>query len=313
MGMMSSLKQAIKKNPLGLYVVERRKRRKYEAYETQYSDREFVERLYRKANNGKAPDLENPKDFTEKLQWLKLFYRDPAIPICSDKVEAKVYIAEQGYPELVIPNIAVYDRAEDVDESALPERFILKASHGSGWNILCNGNKDAVDWRRMKKVMATWLKENLYIYGREWNYKEQTPRLLAEELLSDEPVVDYKFMCFNGVVRAMQVNHEIDGVKYVDLYDDEWTLFPDMGTGVAPHSDVPLPKPPQFEEMKAIATKLSKPFPFVRVDLYNVDGKIYFGEMTFFPGSGFWSITSPERNRQFGDWLTLPEKNHESK
>ena len=312
MSVVAKLKQRIKSHPLGLQLVEARKRRRYEQYAGQYSDREFVEKLYRKANGGRLPDLDNPKDFTEKLQWLKLFYRDPAIPVCSDKVEAKRYIAEQGYPELIIPNIAVYDRAEDVDPATLPDRFIMKASHGSGWNIVCKGNKDAIDWKRMKKVMATWLSENLYIYGREWNYKEQTPHILAEELLSDEPVVDYKFMCFNGTVRAMQVNHEIDGEKYVDLYDDEWNLIEDMGTGVAPHSNVALPKPPQFEEMKAIATKLAQPFPFVRVDLYNVDGKIYFGEMTFFPGSGFWSITPPERNRQFGDWLTLPEKNHEA-
>lgn len=309
MSFVETIKAAVKSNPLGLYLVERRKHRLYERYAQEYSDREFIEMLYKKANHGLSPDLENPKKFTEKLQWLKLYYRDPAIPICSDKVEAKRYVAEHGYPELVIPNIAVYDSADEVDEKALPDRFILKASHGSGWNILCR-DKSKIDWLRMKKVMATWLKENLYIYGREWNYKEQTPRLLAEELLDDHGVVDYKFMCFNGVCRAMQVNHDEDGVHYVDLYDENWQLLPDMGTGTAPHSDRALPKPEQFEEMKAIAEDLAKPFPFVRVDLYHVNGKIYFGEMTFFPGSGFWSITPPSRDRQFGDWLTLPEKNN---
>ncbi len=305
MSFIHTLKRKIKKNSFALMLIERRKRRKFQHYAEKYTDREFVEQLYKKANNGRLPDLENPTDFTEKLQWLKLYYRDPVIPICSDKVEAKQYITDMGYPELVIPNIAVYDSADEVDVDALPEEFILKASHGSGWNIICR-DKKSIDWPRMEKVMATWLNENLYIYGREWNYKEQRPRLLVEELLDDKCVVDYKFMCFNGVVRAMQVNHEIDGKKYVDIYDDEWNLISDMGVGVAPHSGVALPKPQQFEEMKEIATKLSKPFPFVRVDLYNVHGKIYFGEMTFFPGSGFWTITPHSRNRQFGDWLELP-------
>ena len=117
---------------------------------------------------------------------------------------------------------------------------------------------------------------------------------------------DYKFMCFNGKCKALQVNHEINGSKYVDIYDSEWRLIPDFCTGVAPHSSVQLPKPDKFDEMKQIAEKLATPFPFVRVDLYNVNGKIYFGEMTFFPGSGFWTITPEERDIEFGSWLELP-------
>lgn len=305
--MFSWLKHKLKSIPLIFYFVELRKRWLYRYYEKKYDDRTFVCRLYKKANHGRLPDLENPQLFTEKLQWLKLYYRHPDIPVCSDKVEAKKYVAEHGFPELIIPTIASYDHADDIDLDKLPENFILKASHGSGWNIICRGNKDKIDWKHARKTMDVWLSENLYRLGREWNYKEQKPKLLAEELLDAECVVDYKFMCFNGVCRAMQVNHEIDGEKYVDLYTRDWELIPDMGTGVAPHSAIILPKPPQYEKMREIAETLARPFPFVRVDLYNVNGKIYFGEMTFFPGSGFWSITSPERDRQFGDWLKLPE------
>lgn len=304
--MLAALKHILKKNPLIFYLGELRKRWLYKHYEKAYDDKTFICMLYRKANHGRLPNLENPVLFTEKLQWLKLYYRHPAIPVCSDKVEAKKYVASHGFPQLVIPTIAIYQNASQIDLDALPENFILKASHGSGWNIICRGDKKRLDWKHARKTMDLWLSENLYRLGREWNYKEQKPMLLAEELLDDECVVDYKFLCFNGRCNAMQVNHELDGVKYVDLYDREWNLLPDMCTGVAPHSSNALPKPPQFEQMREIAEALAQPFPFVRVDLYNVKGHIYFGEMTFFPGSGFWTITPPERDRQFGDWLKLP-------
>lgn len=309
MAQIKRLKSIIKSSPLGWYLTERYKRQKYQYFARKYNDPEFICRLYLRANGGRSPDLEHPRLFTEKLQWLKLYYRDERIPLCSEKAEAKKYIAQQGYADLLIPTIAVYDRAQDVDLAQLPERFILKATHGSGWNILCT-DRSALDWKRVRKIMQTWLDENLYIFGREWNYRELTPRILAEELIGSGHLVDYKFMCFNGVVRAMQVNHEINGEKYVDLYDADWNLLADMGTGVAPHSAAALPKPPDFEKMKEIAAQLAKPFPFVRVDLYHEAGKIYFGEMTFFPGSGFWSISPAARDAQFGEWLTLPEPNH---
>ncbi len=303
------IKDLLKKNPLIFYLVEKRKNLLYSHYAKVYDDETFIRMLYRKFNHGREPDLENPKRFTEKLQWLKLHYRNPDIPICSDKVEAKKYIAAHGFPELVVPTIAVYDSPDEIDIGKLPENFILKASHGSGWNIICRGEKASMDWGRIRKTMGVWLSENLYILGREWNYKEQTPRILAEELLDSKTLVDYKFMCFNGKCRAQQVNHEIGGRKYVDIYDSDWRLIPDFCTGVAPHSDLQLPKPDKFDEMKAIAEKLAAPFPFVRVDLYNVNGKIYFGEMTYFPGSGFWTVTPEERDFEFGSWLELPAAN----
>lgn len=305
--MFHNLKETLKKHPSIFYLIELRKRWLYQHYAKVYDDKTFITRLYQKANHGRVPDLENPKLFTEKLQWLKLYYRNPVIPICSDKIEAKKYIAEHGFPELVIPTIKTYSNANEINVSELPDKFILKASHGSGWNIICRGNKNNIDWINAKKTMNIWLSENLYILGREWNYKEQIPRLLVEELLDDDCVVDYKFMCFNGKVKAMQVNHEINGSKFVDFYDGNWKRIPDMGTGVCPVSNVDLPKPSQFDEMKSIAEQLSTPFPFVRVDLYNVRQKTYFGEMTFFPGSGFWSITPPQYDAILGDWLTLPD------
>ncbi len=307
MNFLWEVKEKIKKNTFALFFVELRKKLLYGYYEKKYNDRQFVEWFYRK-KIGEAPDIDNPKKFTEKLQWLKLNYRNPDIPICSDKYEAKKYIEKQNIENLyIIPNLAVYNSADELDLDKLPENFIIKATHGSGWNVICR-DKSKIDWKNMKKVMNTWLSENLYIYGREWNYKEQTPRLIVEPLMDTKPLVDYKFLCCNGKCRGMQVNHDVGDKHFVDYYDGDWNLFPDMNCGVALNSGKAIPKPEQFDEMKEIAEKLAKPFPFVRVDLYNINGKIYFGEMTFFPGSGFWNVTPKKYDEMFGDWIELPKQ-----
>jgi len=304
-----AVKRWIKSRPWGLYLVEKRKKRLYTACLERYADREMIEKLYRRANHGLSPDLEHPTTFTEKLQWLKLYYRDPLMTICSDKYLVKEYLAEQGLAELVIPTVAVYDDIREFDEKTLPGRCMIKATHGSGWNIRVDG-KSPIAWKAMKKIMAVWLSESAYLFGREWNYRDQQPRIMVEPLIADVPPVDYKLMCFNGVVRAVQVNHRIDGKEYADFYDDNWCRMKDMRIGVLPSSDAVLPRPAQWERMKEIATELSRPFPFVRVDLYEVNDRVLFGEMTFFPGSGFWTITPLKCNEQFGGWLTLPLQNH---
>ncbi len=306
---LAAVKRWIKSRPWGLYLVEKRKKRRYTALLKQYPDREMVERLYRRANNGRVPDLKNPATFTEKMQWLKLYYRDPLMTVCSDKYLVKEYVKEQGFGEWVIPTLAVYNDVREFDEKTLPERCMIKATHGSGWNIRCDANAP-IAWKPTKKTMALWLSESAYIFGREWNYRDQQPRLIVEPLIADKPPVDYKLMCFNGAVRAVQVNHRADGKEYVDFYDEHWRKLADMQIGVIAGSDMVLPPPAGWQQMLQAACVLSRPFPFVRVDLYEVDGKLYFGEMTFFPGSGFWTITPSERDVQFGGWLTLPPQNH---
>lgn len=300
------IKKSIKKNPVALYLIVLRKKRKYEKYAKKYSDREFIEMLYKKSI-GRVPNLDNPKCFTEKLQWLKLNYRDSSIPVCSDKYEAKKYIEQLGYSDLLIPTLHVYDTADDFNTDDLPDEFIVKATHGSGWNVICR-DKEKIDWKHTRKTMDSWLHQNLYIFGREWNYKNQKPRLIVEPLMDTKPLVDYKFLCFNGECKAMQVNHDENGIHYVDLYDSEWNLIENMSTGTAPIYGKQIPKPSDFEKMKDIAQKLSTPFPFVRIDLYNINGKIYFGEMTFFPGSGFWKITPEKNDYLFGEWLDIPKE-----
>ena len=259
------IKKFIKSNPVAYWVIENRKRKRYQKYAEKYSDREFVEILYKK-NIGREPDLDNPKTYTEKLQWLKLNYRNPDIPLCSDKYEAKRYIERQGYSDLLIPTLAVYDSADDIDIDKLPDEFIIKATHGSGWNVICR-DKSKIDWKKTKKIMSTWLNENLYIYGREWNYKEQKPRLIVEPLMDTKPLVDYKFLCFNGKCKAMQINHDIGKVHYIDHYDSEWNLYSDFNCGAADNLGSPIPKPSRFYEMRDIAEKLAEPFPFVGISV----------------------------------------------
>ena len=305
MNALSEIKKAIKQNDFARILIEERKRKKYTALAKKVPDRKFIEELYEK-RIGRKPDLDSPQTFTEKLQWLKLNYRDPDLPRAFDKYEAKKFIAQKGFSDLLIPTLAVYDSVDEINLDDLPDEFIIKATHGSGWNYICK-NKQTFNLKAKKKIMSSWIKQNLYVYGREWNYKEQKPRLIVEPLIDDKPLVDYKFLCFNGTCMAVQVNHDDNGVHFVDYYNSEWNLFPDMSSGTAPIYGKSLAKPDIFDEMKTIAEKLAKDFPFARVDLYDVNGRIYFGEITFFPGSGFWHITPEKYDRMFGEWLALPE------
>ncbi len=309
MPLKNAVKAAIKRCSLLLPLVEQYKYMRYQRYLKRYNDEEFVRRLYER-RLGEPLNLQTPQIFTEKMQWLKLYYRDDRMVVCSDKYELKRYLADRGYGHLTIPTLAVFERAEDIQTSKLPYPFILKATNGSGWNVMFD-KKSVARERLAKRLSRIWLKQSAYLYGREWNYKDQTPRMMAEPLISTELLIDYKCMCFGGEVRAIHVNHHRNGVRYVNYYDPQWHLWEGASIEAAPCDTVPLEKPTQLETMLAVAADLAKPFPFVRVDFYEVDGRLYIGEMTFFPGSGF-SRRSPQRLEQvFGDWLVLPEKNQE--
>jgi len=309
MAFVTRMKQWIKSRPVGLYLTERHKKRMYEAYLRRYDDRDYIDLLYAKINRGAVPNVENPKSFTDKLQWLKLYYRDPLMTRCSDKAEVKTYLRELGMGQLAVPTLALYERAEDIDETSLPPSFVLKATHGCGWQWICRDGR--MNWKWAKRTMAVWLSESLYMYGREWNYKDQTPRMMAEPLLSDEPLDDYKFWCFNGTVKIIQRKHVSGGTTYIDFYDPEWKLLQGVRSSSYPCSGMAVSKPPMLTDMTEIARTLSAPFPFVRVDMYDVNGTVYVGEMTFFPGGGFHPVLPLDMNEKFGRWLTLPPKNHE--
>lgn len=251
------------------------------------NDEKAIIRYYKKKSGGKTVDLNNPKTFSEKQQWYKLNRRSNLMVQCADKYTVRQYIKDCGYEHLLNDLLGVYTDVNQIDLDKLPEKFVLKATHGSGFNLIVK-DKKTVNWRKQKKMMRSWMRQNIYWSGREWVYKDMTRRIIAEKYLEDSSggLLDYKFFCFNGQPRFMQ----LEVGRYTDkntrnFYDMEWDLLP-FGKELPHNPDICVPKPENFEEMKKIATDLSLPFQFVRVDLYQVHGKVYFGELTFFPAGG---------------------------
>lgn len=273
-----------------------------------YDDYEFVKMRYQKL--GRELNLADPKRYTEKLQWLKLFWRDDLATICSDKFAVRTYLKECGYSYLLNDLIAVYEDTESFDPSPLPDCFVLKAAHGSGWNLIVK-DKTKVNWFWWKKIMRSWMKQNLYWFGREWNYKDQKPRLIVEKYLEDSSgeLRDYKIFCMNGTPCFIQLD-ENRSTNHKRVYVDcEGRLLP-MKDSHSHGTDTSATFGSVQQEMLRIAEQLSKPFPNVRVDFYECGGKIYFGELTFFDGSGFYSFEPDEWDFTWGEKLTLPEPNY---
>ena len=274
------------------------------------SDIQYIRHNY-KNRFGEDIDLVNPETFGAKLQWLKLFYRDPDMPICSDKYRIREFLAKKDLEWLSNEVIGVYKNANDIPFDMLPEQFAAKATHGSGWNLICE-DKTALNWKAQTRIMNDWLKCNLYVFGREWNYREIEPRIIVEKYIDHKPLNDYKLMCFNGEPCYMQLNNDYEGTHYVDFYDLEtWTHLP-VTFMHYDRSDRDLEEPANLERMKSIARELSAQFPFVRVDFYSFDETIILGELTFFPGGGLWPFLPREEgyDKIIGDCLILPEPNH---
>lgn len=273
----------------------------------------FLKRLYR-TRMGRELDLEAPKTYTEKLQWLKLYDHRPEYTVMVDKYEAKKYVAEKIGPEYVIPLLGVWDRAEDIDFDALPERFVLKTTHDSGSYVVCK-DKSRLDIPAVRRRMAKFLKRKYYDCNREWPYKHVKPRIIAEEYMEDSrfgELRDYKFFTFGGVPKVLYIaqGRGRGEPTVADFFDMEFHHLPftidhDM-------AEVPPEKPENFERMKALAESLSEGTPQLRVDFYEVDGRVYFGEMTFFHCSGTEAFHPEEWDRKFGDWVRLPPKKQEA-
>ena len=270
-----------------------------------YSDKEAIIKLY-KDYSGKLPDLEKPNTFSEKLQWMKLNYQNPLMTICSDKWEVREYLTKKGYKALLSNVISVHDNIQDFHPEKLPKNFVVKATHGSGWNLICK-DKEKIHWFWWKKIMNIWLTNNIFWPGREWPYKNMKPRLIVEEFLTDTSgqLTDYKFFCFNGIVKFVQANKGRQSNDHVqNFYDLNWKILP-FGKNLEPRPDISIEPPFNLLKMSEIAKNLSKNFPFVRVDFYEVDRSIIFGEMTFFHGSGIEKFVPEIWNRKFGDLIEL--------
>ena len=273
-----------------------------------YSDKFFLKAFFWLVM-GKRLDLVHPKSFSEKLQWLKLYHKRPEYTKMVDKIEAKKYVASIIGDEYIIPTIATYERVEDVDFDKLPKQFVIKCTHDSGSIVVCK-NKNMLDKKKAIKKLAKGLKSNFVSLTREYPYRNVKPRLIAEQYIEDESgfeLKDYKIFCFNGQPKmsfvASDRQKEGEDTKF-DFYDLEWNHIP--VTNGHPCSKNGIPKPKNYEKMLEIAAKLSKEIPHVRVDLYNINGKIYFGELTFFHWSGFVPYEPDEWDYKFGEYLKLP-------
>jgi hypothetical protein len=294
-------------NPFLLYLWSYNQKRKGIKNLNKFSDEEAIVKLYEEYS-GKKPNLLNPTTFSEKMQWMKLNYHDPLMTVCGDKYEVRNYVMNKGYGEILGKIITVYDNVSKISIDALPEKFVVKATHGSGWNLICT-DKDKINWFWWKKIMNIWLTNNIFWPGREQPYKGMKPRLIVEEYMTDDSgqLMDYKFFCFNGIVKFVQANKGRDTQNHAqNFYALDWEILP-FGKDLKPRPDIKIEPPTQLKKMVSIAEGLAGDFPFVRVDFYEVDGKIIFGEMTFYPKSGLPDFTPAEYDLKLGKLLNLPK------
>ena len=285
-------------------------------------DKQFLQLIYY-CRLGKRLDLKNPKTFNEKLQWIKLYDRRPEYTTMVDKYLVKDYVANLIGEQYIIPTLGVWDRFEDIDFTKLPNQFVLKCTHDSGGLVICR-DKSKFDVEKARGKISECLKKNYYWHGREWPYKNVKPRIIAEKYMEDSSskvikdngdfaegsLTDYKFYCFNGKVRLMMMasNRFTSKNTTFDYFDRDFNWV-EMTWG-HPRSSKKPDKPTQFEKMIELAEIISKVLPEARVDLYQSGNNIYFGEITFFDGSGMDAIEPEEMNNVMGGWLELPEKRH---
>lgn len=268
----------------------------------------YLSALYRIAL-GKKLELVPPRTFNEKLNWLKLHDRNPLYTRLVDKYAVREYVAEKIGPEYLVPLVGgPYRSFDEIDFDALPDAFALKCVHDSGSVALCR-DKSSFDKEGAKRKLERALKKNFYWAAREYPYKNVVPRIIAEKFLTDgdaDDLKDYKLLCFNGKVRCSFLYSErFTGVGlHMNAYDRDWNPLPFERH--YPRSETLVPKPARYETMVALAEKLAQGIPFVRVDFYDVDGRVYFGETTFYPGGGLEEFTPEEWDFTLGSWLELP-------
>ena len=275
-------------------------------YTSLLPDKFYIKKLYKKRLK-KEIDLGNPKTYTEKLNWLKLYDRNPLYSVLADKYAVRNYVKEKIGEKYLIPLIGVWNNVDEVDYENLPNSFVLKCNHDNGV-VICK-NKSDFDWEKAKQVLLSHYNRNYYKKCREWSYKRIKKKIICEKYMSDanQPIlVDYKFFCFNGKVKALFIatNRSVD--TRFDFYDRYFNHLPIINGH--PNADIENEKPKDFEKMIYIAEKLSEGLPHVRVDLYYINEQIYFGEITITHFGGFTPLEPDEWEYIFGKWIELPKK-----
>ncbi len=276
-------------------------------YYDHLSDEEFLKKVFPKYM-GYPLDLENPKTFSEKLQWLKVNYRNPIQTVMVDKHEAKHFIAECVGSQYIIPTLAVWDSVEDIDFDALPNQFVLKCTHDSGGIVICK-DKSSLDFEAAKAKLSVSLKRDYSKIAREWAYQNVPRRIIAEEYISElgkDDLLDYKMYSFHGEPKLTVVcsNRFSKIGTRMNFYDINWEP---MGIYFGHYPPLPteFPKPATYEEMKRLTAELSKDCPFLRVDFYEIKGRLFIGELTLFPGAGFEKFRPMSKDYELGEWLHL--------
>lgn len=254
----------------------------------------------------KFPDLKHPRTYNEKLQWLKLNDKHEEYTRLVDKCAVKEYIEKLNWGGKTIPTLGVWDKFDDIDFAQLPNQFVLKTTHDSGGIVIVK-DKGKMDMQKARKKLEKSLQRKYFLMSREYPYKDVKPRIIAEKFMVDESgteLKDYKFFCFNGEVKFLFVATDRPFDTRFDFFDADFNHLP-FKQG-HPWAKKEIKKPAKFEEMKQAAAALSKGIPHVRVDLYNINGEIYFGELTFFHFSGVVPFEPAEWDEKIGDYLKLP-------
>ena len=253
--------------------------------------------------------IDSPQTFNEKLQWLKLYDRKPEYTVMVDKYKARDYIAEKIGERYLIPLIGVWDDPDEIDFDALPNRFVLKCNHNSGLGMCICKDKSVLNIKNVKKRLKRGLKQDYYLTGREWPYKNVPRKIIAEQFMkSDESgLTDYKVHCFNGEPKLILVCKDRFSKTGLteDFFSERWEYL-DMRRPTHPNASNKTAEPEELSEMLTLARKLSENIPFLRVDFYIIEHKVYFSELTFYPASGFEKFVPEEWDAVLGSWLTLP-------
>lgn len=259
----------------------------------------------------RMPNLRNPQSFDEKLLWLMLYWKHPLKIQCADKYAVRSYVKDHGFGHALPEVLGVYKNSSEIDFATLPERFVLKCTHGCGFNIICK-NKGDLDWEKTKRKLNSWMKKDISKLAGEIHYALIKPRILCERYLDDlsgDVPNDYKVYCFDGRVHCTMACTERgsgERAKF-DFYDRDWKIkLPYSKSSLK--ANISIPKPESYEEMIDVAESLSKPFPFVRVDFYSINGKALIGEMTFTPNSCIDTGYTDFAQHELGKLINLPEK-----
>lgn len=257
---------------------------------------------------GRKLNLKTPERFTEKLQWYKINYKDDLLTIGADKYRVRDYVKSKGLESILNKLYGVYEKPEEITLNDLPEKFVMKTNNGSGTNYLCE-DKKKFDIDRIKKELSIWIERDVFAAGREWSYKNIQPKIIVEELLEDnqnnfDGISDYKFLCFNGEPKYIIFDVDRFSDHKRNIYDLDWNLL-DISSDKN-NIQREISKPKGLDKLIEIAKILSEDFPFVRVDLYYVNNQVYFGELTFYPWTGYVQFNPDEFDFELGNYFNLP-------